>query len=237
MTSRLRIAAWILALGLAGPAAAGMPEDMASFERVFIPALALTNQPKAAAPRVEAAMRRLADAWPGFKPRLAAGGAPMDGPLLDVERAIGDAQALLASARRAQAHDALEQVRAALMQARAQLGIELYVDRLTEFHDAMEDFVKLAMSGAELSALRPPLEKTAALWAPAERMRFAPPLFGFDDDRFEQVAALVRRERAILRSLEADLAAGHRERVTEGAKQLKSVFAQIYVSFGDFSGL
>ncbi len=237
MTSRLLVAALVLSFGLADPAAAGLPEDMAAFERVFIPALALTNQPQAAAPRVDAAMRRLAETWPAFKPRLAAGGPPMDGPLTEAERSIAEAQAKLAGGQRAQAHDALERVRAALMTARAQLGIDLYVDRLTDFHDVMEDFVRLALARGEPTALKPLLERAADLWRPAERMRFAPSLFGLDDADFERIAALVRRERGILQALEADLAAGQRDRVTDGAKQLKTVFSQIYVSFGDFGGL
>jgi hypothetical protein len=237
ITTCLRIAACFLAFGLAAPAAAGLPEDMAAFERAYIPALALTNQPQAPAQKVEASLRRLEDGWPQFRQRLAAGGPPMDEALAEAGRAIEEARAKLAAGERAQAHDALERVRAALMRTRAQLGIELYVDRLTEYHDAMEDFVKQAVQGADAQALRPLLARAAELWTRCERPRFAPALFGMDDAKFEQIAALARRERELLVALEADLAAGQRDRVADGAKRLKGVFAQIYMSFGDFSGL
>jgi hypothetical protein len=237
MTLFLRLGAWLLALSFACSASAGLTEDMAAFERAFIPALALTNQPQAPAHKVDASLKRLEEGWPRFRQLLAAGGPPMDEALAEVGRAIGDARARLAAGERAQAHDALERVRAALMRARARLGIELYTDRLTEYHDAMEDFVRLAVQGADPAALRPLLARASELWARAERPRFAPALFGMDDARFEQVAALARRERELLDALAADLAAGQRDRVADGAKRLKGVFAQLYLSFGDFSGL
>ncbi len=72
---------------------------MAAFERVFIPALALSNQPKQPVERVEQALHRLKASWPEFRKRFS------------IEPA-------LAAGKRAEAHDVLEGVRLAFFEAR-----------------------------------------------------------------------------------------------------------------------
>lgn len=231
---------WIGALLVAAvvPAAnAGVMDDMAGFERVYIPALALTNQPQAPAEKVSAAMKRLSDAWPRFKPLLLAGGPPMAGAVSVAEKAVVDAQAKLQAGKRADAHEALESLRPAFIAARRQVGIDLYVDRLVEFHDVMEEAVKMAETGREPAALKPSLDKASALWTAAEPMKFEPKMFGLDAARVEQIRGMVAKERQILQAVLAAVAANDREKTLAAARQLKGNFSQVYVSFGDFSGL
>ena len=230
---RLRALLTVLLL-LPAAVRAGVVDDMAAFERVFIPALALTNQPKQPAERVEQALRRLGAAWPEFRsrfskePALAAAASRTD-------RALAQAQALLAEAKRAEAHDALEGVRLAFFEARRSAGIELYVDRLTEFHDPMEAFVKLAESTASTEPqMRAALERASALWRRAEQPGFEGTLFGFDQAKYELLRKRVAAEREILGALEQALARGDRAETRALAGRLKSGFAQIYVMFGDF---
>lgn len=218
-------------------AQAGTIDDMAAFERVYIPALALTNQPQAPAEKVSTAMKRLSDAWPRFKPLLSAGGPPMAGAVSVAEKAIVDAQAKLQAGKRADAHESLEALRPAFIQARRQLGIDLYVDRLVEFHDVMEEAVKMAEAGREPAALKPSLDESSALWTAAEPMKFQPAMFGLDAVKVEQIRGMVAKERQILQAVLAAVAANDREKTLAAARQLKGNFSQIYVSFGDFAGL
>jgi len=145
----LRTLAASLFLALASAAAqAGPVEDMAAFERVYIPALALTNQPQAPAERVAGSLSRLAASWPGLRAAFSGKDEPLEKALRITDTALAQAGQLLAQGKRAEAHEALEAIRPAFLQARRAAGIDLYVDRLTEFHDAMEELVKAAQAGA-----------------------------------------------------------------------------------------
>lgn len=216
---------------LSSGARAGLVEDMAAFERVFIPALALTNQPQQPPERVAASVRRLAGAWPGLRPAFAGQGAPLERAVRATDAAIAQAGELLAQGRRADAHEALEAIRPAFIEARRAGGIELYVDRLTEFHDVMEELVKEVQAGAGAASL---LAQASALWSRAERPAFEPSLFGWDEAKYAELRRRVQEERATLDALREALARGEAARAKELAGQLKSRFAQIYVMFGDF---
>ena len=208
---------------------------MAAFERVFIPALALTNQPQQPAERVDQALRRLNASWPEFRSRFST--EPALAPAASrTERALSHAQELLAAGKRAEAHDVLEGIRLAFLEARRSAGIELYVDRLTEFHDVMEGFVKLAESAASTDQVRAALDQASALWRRAERPAFEARLFGFDAPKYELLRKRIAAERATLDALEQSLVRGERGETRALAGRLKSGFAQIYVMFGDFAG-
>jgi hypothetical protein len=226
----------LLSLFLLSPLAAraGVVDDMAAFERLFIPALALTNQPKLPAERVEQALRRLNASWPEFRKRFSIEPA-LATAAGRTERALAQAQARLAEGKRAEAHDVLEGVRLAFFEARRSAGIELYVDRLTEFHDPMEAFVKLAESTASTEQqMRAALARASGLWRRAEQPGFEGTLFGFDDAKYELLRKRIAAERAILDALEQTLARADRAETRALAGRLKSGFAQIYVMFGDF---
>jgi hypothetical protein len=218
------------------PAAAGAvtAEEMAAFERLYIPALALTNQPQAPAARVAGALERLAAAWPAFRRSFAADPA-FGAAIPRTDQALAEAGRLLAESRRAAAHDALEDIRPAFMAARRQANIELYVDRLSEFHDVMEDVVKHIEAGRD-DAARSALEKASGLWSRAERPAFDAALFGFDEKKHALLRERLAGERAVIESLERALASGDRAALPELARRLKGNFGQIYVMFGDMGG-
>ena len=232
MTPRILFAFLLL---LSSAVWAGVVEDMAAFERVFIPALALTNQPKQPAERVDQALRRLAVSWPEFRRRFSSEPA-LASAATRTDRSLAQAQALLGEGKRAEAHEVLEGLRHAFLEARRAARIDLYVDRLTEFHDVMESFVKLAEAGAPAAQARTALEQASALWRRAEQPAFDPALFAFDAPKYELLRKRIVSERALLDALEQSLARGERAETQDLAGRLKSGFAQIYVMFGDFGG-
>jgi len=214
---------------------AGVVDDMAAFERVFIPALALTNQPKQPAERVDQALGRLSASWPEFRSRFSTEPA-LASATSGTDRGLTQARELLAAGKRAEAHEVLEGLRHAFLEARRAARIDLYVDRLTEFHDVMESFVKLAESGAPPAQARTALEQASALWQRAEQPAFDPALFAFDAAKYELLRKRIVSERALLDALEQSLARAERAEIKDLAGRLKSGFAQIYVMFGDFGG-
>jgi hypothetical protein len=227
-----------LLLILSGTSArAGLAEDMAAFERVYIPALALTNQPQAPAGRVSGSVSRFGAAWPGLRSAFSGKGEPFDNAVRATDAALAQAQRLLAEGKRAEAHEALEAVRPAFLRARRAANIDLYVDRLTEFHDAMEELVKAAAGGAPRAQLEPLLRHASELWTRAERPAFDGALFGFSEAKYADLRGRVQDERDTLEALRATLESGDAARTRELAGQLKGRFGQIYAMFGDFAGL
>lgn len=222
------------ALIAAGAAVAGPVEDAVALDRVYIPALVLTNQPQKPAAATNEALARLKAAWPKLQ-----GAALSDAAAIaETDAKIRTAEKLLAAESRQAAHDALEGVRIALWKARAAHGIDYYPDRLTAFHEAMEKVVDLAAAPAfDVAELKRHLAETSALWSRVEDARFDAALFGFDAERAARLNGLVRKEREILAQLDAGLASGNREAVAAGAKALRGNFAQTYMLFGNFSGL
>jgi hypothetical protein len=230
------LAATLLLCLTTSAAHAGVIEDMAAFERVYIPALALTNQPQAPADRVAGSLARLAAAWPGLRAALSGKGAALEKALRVTDAALPQAQRLLAEGKRAEAHEALEAIRPAFLEARRAAGIDLYVDRLTEFHDAMEELVKAAQSGAPRAQVEPLLEHASGLWTRAERPQFDAKLFGFDDAKYAELRSRVQAGRETLEALRAAIQGGDAARTRELAGALKSRFGAIYVMFGRMNG-
>jgi len=233
MNLRTLTACCFLALSSAA-ALAGPIEDMVAFERVYIPALALTNQPQAPAERVAGSLSRLAAAWPGLRAAFSGKGEALDKAVRTTDAALGQAERLIAGGKRAEAHEALEAIRPAFLEARRAAGIDLYVDRLTEFHDAMEELVKAAQPGAPRAHLEPLLEHASGLWTRAERPQFDAALFGFDDAKYAELRRRLQGERETIDALRAALEGGDAARTRELAGQLKGRFGQIYAMFGDF---
>lgn len=232
----LRALAAALFLFLTGAAHAGPIEDMAEFERVYIPALALTNQPKAPAEQVAGSLSRLASAWPGLRAAFSGKGEALDRALRITDAALAQAGRLLAEGRRAEAHDALETIRPAFLDARRAMGIDLYVDRLTEYHDAMEELVKGAQAGSPPAQLEPLLRHASELWTRAERPQFDAALFGFDDAKYAELRGRLQGERETLEALREAVERGDAARARELSGALKSRFGAIYVMFGRMGG-
>ena len=232
-TSVLRAAVAALALSAAGAAVAGPIEDAVAFDRVYVPALVLTNQPQKPAATAEA-LARLKAAWP----KLQAAALNDAAAIAETDASIREAEKRLSSGSRQAAHDALEGVRLALWKARAARGVDYYPDRLTAFHEVMEQVVDSAAARAfDAPKLERELAEASALWSRVEDARFDAALFGFDAERTARLNGLVKKEREILAQLEASLALGNRETLAAGAKALRANFGQTYMLFGDFSGL
>jgi hypothetical protein len=232
MPLRSFLAAVFLSLATS-TAQADLVDDMAAFERVFIPALALTNQPQQPAERVARSLRRLAEAWPRMRPAFTGKGEPLEAAARATDRALDEAGRLLAEDRRAEAHEALETIRPAFIEARRANGIDLYVDRLTQFHEVMEELAKAAQGGSAPPEL---VDRASALWSRAERPGFEAALFAFDEAKYAELRRRTQGERDTLEALRAALERGEPARVRELAGQMKSRFAQIYMMFGDFEG-
>ncbi|MCU0897078.1 MAG: hypothetical protein MUC55_06215 [Burkholderiales bacterium] len=238
---KLLAAVVTLAALVAAPAGAAVMDDFIVFDRSYIPALALTNQPQKPQAAIDESMKRLDAAWAKLLAALPASekADPVyAAAIARSEKGIKEAQRLSREGARAAAHGALEEVRVAFWEARTQKGVDFYQDRMTAFHETMEAFTDLAAKpDADAKKLRALLDESSSLWRKVETAQFDAARFGFDADRTARLQGLVKKERDVLAQLDAALEAGDRAKLAEGAKALKGTFSQAYLLFGDFDGL
>jgi hypothetical protein len=237
-----------LVAALAAVAAQGAPlDDMVALDAVYIPALAMTNaaaQDAAFAPKARAALGALQSQWPALKQRLAitwGTTVPAGWPvaLASTERHIEAASGAARQDDWKQAHDALEPVRIDLMKIRQRQGLDYFVDRLTAFHEPME---QLAQAGSTWppSALdtsrRDELVKAYAhartLWRGIEGQSIDVAQYGLSPARAAQLRKSIDEESAALAQLSDALRGGDKARVLKAAAAIKPPYARAFMAFG-----
>jgi hypothetical protein len=236
----------------AGPAVAmpppPPPQAMVRFDALYIPALSLTSAAQAdakAGPKAVAALLRLRQAWPALRADLLAqwpvpsARREWAAALVAVDRALAGGDTAGARADWAAAHEALEAVRPAMLQARQGAGIDYFVDRLTAFHEPMET---LALAGAKLqpaqltAAKRAELEgafaEARALWRAIETHPADPAAHALSPARAAQLAKGLADETAALSRLSEALRGSDAAALLKAASAIKPPFARSFTAFG-----
>ena len=141
----------------------------------------------------------------------------------------------------AQAHETLEGVRNIFRDLRKRHMIDYDLDLLTNYHDAMEDIVKAVtgktaatLTESDVDTLKALTQKARELWEPVKSATFDPDRYHLDTEKQNQVQALIGQEAETLDSLHHALEGGDKTRVLAAASQVRPVFAQLYMTFGDF---
>lgn len=249
--THLLTAAAIVGLSLlvaAGPAAAAenaepdLRDAFARFDRVYVPALALTKMGTADASRK--AVARLKAGWQPFEAGWAK--AMPDDPEWQADfdrvgRAIDEAAEAVAAGRPADAHETLEKVRDIFREARRRNGIDYYMDHLTDFHATMEEIVTavggetpVRLDQAAIAELAELTSKARRQWTAVESAPFNAGRFAFDEKKQAKRRQLLRAENEALTALEAALAGGSTDEIVASGKAIKPIFAQSFMLFGDF---
>lgn len=242
------LAGAIVSLLLAARAVAAPIDDMVAFDARFIPALASTSAAGAdprVADRARASVGQLVSAWPTLRRRLEAAGAGTPGRarwpamLAELDRRIAETDALVRQARFAEAHEALEHVRPAMLEARRAAGIDYFVDRLVEYHEPMEVLVAMApaaregrLGERERAAMVRAFAQARAAWIAIERTPLDADRHGLSAQRLEQYRRGVADETEALSRLSEALRSGDGTVLAAAAEALKPPFARAYVAFG-----
>ncbi len=215
----------------------------AEFDRVYIPALALTNQgiPKPSLKALERLSERLVAI------RQQALEATPDG---QEDLFNGTTEVVAAAMRLAQggeltnAHEALEPLREQLASRRRSLGVDYRLDVLSDYHAVMEAIVKPAkdadpirLDAAALDRLGEQAATAAAVWARVEQTNFDTAYAPLSSEPAQSLESLLHANREAITRLHRALREGDETEVLSAAVGIKPPFAQLYLSFGDFSGL
>jgi hypothetical protein len=225
-------------------AAASLTDAMASFDRAYIPVLALTSQGKAEA--AAGAMTILKAEWPDWV-RENSAAYPDAGWALAIERVgriISTAEGLIAKADLAGAHEALEEVRAIFMAQRDARAIPYYVDGLNHYHTAMEGLLAVTagksaggLTADDLAKLASLLPEARALWTRAQEARFDAAIYGFSAARTQELQRTMEATLASIDAVDRAVKGADAEAVLKAVEGLKPAFTKAFLMFGDFEGL
>lgn len=219
-------------------------EDMAQFDKVYIPALAYTSEEKLKPSRM--AMKSLDSFWNFFSAKHRTNTHGDKRWSSDFDKAgkfIKAADRIVASGKNLkQAHEELEHVRIVFMHLRERNNIEYFIDHLTRFHESMEKIVLAAkgrtdktISDKELNLIRQTLPTAKTMWQAVIKANFGPELYGFDKNKEARLHLLVEKERLALRRLEMALGQENKSEIISAAVAIKPEFAKIFKSFGNFT--
>jgi hypothetical protein len=217
--------------------------DMASLDRAYIAALALTSQEKVEPSR--RAMAVLVPTWQGFKAKYAhvsPADAQWSVEFDDVDGRIHHADAIVtAGTALLDAHEELEGVRFTFMELRERNGIEYYVDDLTRFHAPMEAIVLAAkdkspdtFTPADLAIIKAQLPEAQAVWQRIATREFDAALFGFPESKLMALQTGIGAETEALVQLERAIDAGDMPAIIKRSVAIKPGFAALFMLFGDF---
>ncbi|QDU89673.1 Cytochrome c551 peroxidase precursor [Pirellulimonas nuda] len=218
-------------------------KQSAEFDRVYIPALALTNQ-GLQKPSLEAltrlrewlvAMREgPVEATSGDRPSL------FDG----AEQVVSESIRLAQAGELLKAHATLEPLREQLAARRRASDVDYPLDVLSDYHAVMEAIVKPAkdadasrLDAAAFERLRQQAAAAASVWARVEQTNFHVEGAGPRDEQLQQLESLIRANREAISRLNQALRGGDAAQVLAAAVGIKPPFAKLYMSFGDFTGL
>lgn len=231
------------AILLAGFAATDIRRDMVALDKVYIAALALTSQGKAAESRK--AVDTLQKTWREFRGRHYAANPkdPQWKPDFDrVSGMVDEASKIVAGGRPVtEAHEALEHVREVLMALRGRNRIDYFIDRLTAFHEPMEAIVLSAkdktgdtLTGADVARIRATLPEAEKAWQRVAAAKLDAGDYRLDAAQAQDARKLMELEKASLAALKEALASGDKGRIARAATAIKPNFAKLFMTFGDF---
>lgn len=220
---------------------------MVAFDGVYIPALAQSSsasQKPEAAPAAAAAMARLQKEWPALRTAMAGAfgaSAPEGwaGALQQVDQQISLAARATAASQWHDVHEALEEVRLALMRVRVAARLGYFVDRLTAYHEPME---VIALTGAQLKPadldaakradLRKAYSEASTLWKGIRSATVNPAVYALDARRLQQLQQGLADEDTALRNLGQALDGGDPAAILRAAAAVKPPFARVFTAFG-----
>jgi hypothetical protein len=228
------------------PAQENMLESMAKLDRAYIPALLFTNLQKQR--ESELALERLRREWDTFDGKYHNLEIRYGLNITDkfwkedfekINELITTAEVLVEEERLIEAHGQLEEVRIILKGLRSRNGIDYFLDRMTEFHEAMEQIL-LALKGKDrlyerdLIRLRAFFKKAQESWAGLGNSEIDPQLFGFEPEKVEAIGKRIKEEERVLAGFAAALSSEDADRIFQAATDLKPNFVVLYKAFGDF---
>jgi hypothetical protein len=225
--------------------AAGLVEkDMAAFDKVYIPALALTSQTNKTA--AEKAMKLTVEQWAIFKKKHANTFNKNQSDKADlaiIDQLITDAERIVrVNEKTDEAHEILEGVRNTFLKIRERNSIDYYIDYTTKFHEPMEVIVLTAkgktpetLTETMLLKIKDNFKVAQQDWENLQKASFDPALFSFDAKKDAQRQEYIKAETEAMSRLKSALESSNKGSIIKAAMGIKPNFVNLFLLFGDFA--
>jgi hypothetical protein len=241
-----------LVFAIATGAQAALLDNSIALDAVYIPALSLTNAKPGdtvAADKARAAMQRLDADWPALRAALLpdlSGKTPAQAAaarktLAQVDQALAESRKAVAAGTFEAAHTALEDVRIDLMKLRVALGVDYFMDRLTAFHEPMEELAQAGISTpaqeltpARRAAMEEAFARARGLWRGIEQNLPNPQAYHLNEARLAQFNRGMADVTAALSRLSDALRGTDNAALLKAAAAIKPPFARTFTAFGDY---
>lgn len=221
-------------------------KDMISFDRAYIPSLAMTSQEKRE-PSIKA-LEILTDEWKSFKEKYYAFNSTdtvWQSDMDSIEEGILEALDIIDQrGSLSEAHEAVEGIRFTMMQMRERQNIDYFVDHLTRFHDPMEMILMAVvgktpetLSNNDLTRIKSALPEAVRLWGEVGSFNLDPSIYDLDEKRMKNINAAIPAEKQALQLLVEVLGKGDESGIIKAASAIKPNFAKVFMQFGDFERL
>ncbi len=216
-------------------------QRFADFDRVYIPALALTKQKSSTAGE---ALLRAQRGWGetvSCVKRQRPGDADWQKGIDQIESHLQEAARLVKADDLQGAHETLEAIRDILREERRRCGWEYDLDVLTDFHDVMEAIVKPynpredepapRIDHASLDALLPTAQRRLAA---IQSLQFDPATYHLPASKAEQLQPTITELGQVLDQITASVKERQDQEALAAIRRLQPTFARLYMIFGDF---
>jgi hypothetical protein len=223
---------------------AGLKEDMIALDRAYIPALAVTSQ--GTLEESQRAMALLNKQWADFKAKN--GKRPSDkqwqADLTKIDGMIAEANKIVAGGKDlVKAHEALEDLRFVMAEARKRAKMSYFLDSLTAYHEPMEAIVLSAkdrtpadFGDADIGLIKQSLADAEKRWGAVRKTKIDAE-YGFSDAQKETLAKLIASESQALDALKKAIASNDKAAIIKSAVAIKPPFAKAFMIFGNFEAV
>lgn len=225
------------------PAAGLLEKDMAAFDKVYIPALALTSQGNRAIAKKAVDLTQAE--WKIFKKKHAPAfnkSKADKADLAKIDQMISDAERTVRlNGKLDDAHEILEGVRNTFLLIRQRNSIDYYIDYTTRFHEPMEAILLTAkgktpetLTEAMLLKIKDNFKMARQDWENLQKASFDPALFSFSAEKDAQRQGYIKAETEAMSKLEKALEGGDKGEIIKASMGIKSNFVSLFLMFGDF---
>ncbi len=215
----------------AGCAGNPVQENMADFDRAYIPALMMTRDKDTTGESVMA-IKQLKLQWTVFSSKNP-GMAEEGGAAGNVEDMIKKADTLINVGKYREAHSTLIKVEKQMRQARAEVGIKYFPDRLGDFNDVRVRMIRDWRNPEKVQAHIP---DAIAAWQQVQKTRVSSSIFRLSKDNAKRIKYLIKKEGEALMALSAAAASDDNRKMMALLKDVNDRFLRIYSMFGNFQG-
>jgi hypothetical protein len=154
--------------------------------------------------------------------------------LARIIKTVNTAKDAIAKGDLAAGHAAMEPVREILLQVRTRNNAQVFGDKLTIFHAAMEAVTTPptgktvdTLSDADIAAVKAATAKMAETWQP-----IATPPSGLTAEQTTAYQGLAQAQAANLAALDKALTTGDKAGIVQAAGDIKATFTKLFVQFG-----